>query len=401
MLAQILAIAVGFGSFAVYMAAFFFPEVHRKNDFFWSGVGFFYALILWLCAGRITGAVLLGQIASVALLGWFGLQTLYLRRAVTPLSQQTPVPAKLQEQASGLFAVVAEEQSVVSTSPFESLSQEIFPSDAVESLRTVGVPTESSQNIEESSSVEEPVEETVSPSPTEVGLEDEPIVDEPGTEIPLTDEPVVDEPEIEIPLTDEPVVDQPNPEQPEAEIDFEDESVPEQLAEKVTEAKIETPPQPKGFSRLLQSITGVFNRKKKTDPVPLSSVETSVEPAAEDQSQPLPETSAAEQPESLAVEEVEVIETLETSPETEVEEITVTVEPEVFSSEDQEELTVSSEEPETIQSQAPTTVETETETETETKSSSSEDDPALKRPNPPDPKLKEAAQKQNSESTES
>ncbi|MDY7015406.1 MAG: Ycf66 family protein, partial [Cyanobacteriota bacterium] len=61
MLAYILAIAVAFGSFAFYMAAFFFPEVHRKYDFLWSGVGFFYAFVLWICAGRITGGVLLGQ----------------------------------------------------------------------------------------------------------------------------------------------------------------------------------------------------------------------------------------------------------------------------------------------------------------------------------------------------
>ena len=48
MLAYILALAVGLGSFSIYMAAFFFPEVHRKSDFTWSGVGLFYALIfLW------------------------------------------------------------------------------------------------------------------------------------------------------------------------------------------------------------------------------------------------------------------------------------------------------------------------------------------------------------------
>jgi hypothetical protein len=92
MLAYLLALAVGFGSLAIYMAAFFFPEVHRKSDFPWSGVGLFYALILWVCAGRITGAVLLGQIASVALLGWFGWQTLILRRELTPVARQTPIP---------------------------------------------------------------------------------------------------------------------------------------------------------------------------------------------------------------------------------------------------------------------------------------------------------------------
>jgi hypothetical protein len=92
MLAYILALAVGLGSFSIYMAAFFFPEVHRKSDFTWSGVGLFYALILWTCAGRITGALLLGQMAGVALLGWFAWETLTLRRQVTPIAQQTPIP---------------------------------------------------------------------------------------------------------------------------------------------------------------------------------------------------------------------------------------------------------------------------------------------------------------------
>ncbi|HEY9649169.1 MAG TPA: Ycf66 family protein [Coleofasciculaceae cyanobacterium] len=92
MLPYILALVVGIGSFALYMAAFFFPEVHRKNDLIWSGVGLFYALVLWVCAGRITGGVLLGQMASVTLLGWFGWQTLTLRRNMMAPEQQTPIP---------------------------------------------------------------------------------------------------------------------------------------------------------------------------------------------------------------------------------------------------------------------------------------------------------------------
>jgi hypothetical protein len=93
MLSYLLAIVVGLGSFSLYMAAFFFPEVYRRYDFVWSGVGMFYALVLWVCAGRITGGLLLGQIASVALLGWFGYQSLQLRREQTPIAQRTPLPA--------------------------------------------------------------------------------------------------------------------------------------------------------------------------------------------------------------------------------------------------------------------------------------------------------------------
>ena len=104
MLAYILALAVGLGSFSIYMAAFFFPEVHRKSDFTWSGVGLFYALILWACAGRITGALLLGQMAGVAMLGWFAWETLTLRRLVTPVAQQTPIPGAANLAAGVPFA---------------------------------------------------------------------------------------------------------------------------------------------------------------------------------------------------------------------------------------------------------------------------------------------------------
>jgi hypothetical protein len=93
MLAYILALAVGLGSITLYLTAFFFPEIHRKNDFIWSGLGLFYALVLWVFAQRITGGLLLGHVASVALLYWFGGQTLVLRQQLTPKAQQTQIPS--------------------------------------------------------------------------------------------------------------------------------------------------------------------------------------------------------------------------------------------------------------------------------------------------------------------
>lgn len=100
MLAYILALAVGLGSLGIYLAAFFFPEVHRKNDFIWSGVGLFYALVLWVCAGKITGGLLLGQLAGVALLGWSVTQTLQLRRQLTPVQQQTELPSAVEVKST-------------------------------------------------------------------------------------------------------------------------------------------------------------------------------------------------------------------------------------------------------------------------------------------------------------
>lgn len=93
MLAYILALAVGLGSLAIYLAAFFFPEIHRKNDFILSGVGLFYALVLWVFAQRITGGLLLGHVASVALLYWFGWEALSLRQQLPPKAQQTQIPS--------------------------------------------------------------------------------------------------------------------------------------------------------------------------------------------------------------------------------------------------------------------------------------------------------------------
>lgn len=90
---HLLALIVGLGSLAIYLTAFFFPEVHRKNDFYWSGVGLFYALVLWVFAPRIGGWFFLGQLAAAALLFWFGWQTFSLRRQVTPAMEQTPIPS--------------------------------------------------------------------------------------------------------------------------------------------------------------------------------------------------------------------------------------------------------------------------------------------------------------------
>ncbi|AFZ23250.1 Ycf66 protein [Cylindrospermum stagnale PCC 7417] len=140
MLAYVLALVVGLGSLAIYLAAFFFPEIHRKNDFIWSGVGLFYALVIWVFAPRITGGLLLGHVASVALLVWFGWQTLSLRRQLTPQIEQTPVPSpeavkasvqqqvskfsvqeklgQLQQSVSGIFSGVKDRvQQTVSKKP--------------------------------------------------------------------------------------------------------------------------------------------------------------------------------------------------------------------------------------------------------------------------------------------
>ena len=82
MLSYALAIAVALSSLVLFSTAFLMSDLHSQDDFLWSGVGLFYALVLWYCAKNITGAVLLGQAAATALLVSYNWQTLKLRKAI-------------------------------------------------------------------------------------------------------------------------------------------------------------------------------------------------------------------------------------------------------------------------------------------------------------------------------
>ena len=82
MLSYALAIAVGFSSLVLFSTAFLMSDIHRQDDFFWSGIGLFYALVLWFYATSITGGVLLGQAAAAALVVSYNWQTLKLRKAI-------------------------------------------------------------------------------------------------------------------------------------------------------------------------------------------------------------------------------------------------------------------------------------------------------------------------------
>ncbi|HIK38828.1 MAG: Ycf66 family protein [Geminocystis sp.] len=86
MLAYFLAVVVAILSLWLFFTAWTEKEIHRQDDFLWSGLGLFYALILWICAGRITGAVLLGQWAVVAILTSFFWENRQLRKAIVAQS---------------------------------------------------------------------------------------------------------------------------------------------------------------------------------------------------------------------------------------------------------------------------------------------------------------------------
>ncbi|MBE9045271.1 Ycf66 family protein [Pleurocapsales cyanobacterium LEGE 10410] len=91
MLSYALAIVVASSSLVLFLTAFFMSDIHRQDDFLWSAVGLFYALILWFCARNITGAVLLGQTAATGLLVVYGWQTLKLRKAIANPAQAAEI----------------------------------------------------------------------------------------------------------------------------------------------------------------------------------------------------------------------------------------------------------------------------------------------------------------------
>lgn len=145
MLTFLLALFVALGSFGLYMSAFFYPEIYRKGDLTLAGVGLFYALVLWICADRITGGVLLGQMASVTLIGWFGYQSLTSRLGYTPSTAELQTKftealnsektAKAVEQGKQLFSTVKDraqsllnrgEQTTTTAEPYQPLTREDF-----------------------------------------------------------------------------------------------------------------------------------------------------------------------------------------------------------------------------------------------------------------------------------
>lgn len=339
MLAYILAIAVGLGSFALYMSAFFFPEVHRKNDLVWSGVGLFYALILWACAGRFTGAVLLGQVASVSLLGWLGWQTLSLRRSLTPVAQRTPIPADLKSQFN-FNGFTGRQQSKVASkaSPQVVSPPEVQNNNVVLPESTVEVVSPSlTENIENNITPEvistptipdavdvAEVEETPPSVAAEVAETVEPVEEvAPNAATLETAEPTV------VPSSDSTVTEPPTPRQPnltETVI-----PVPPVTTVAPPSAKPQKPAPAGGkLSGLLGTLTGLFQKKPKPPKVektkPIVSVESPVPSPIKDQTPPLEtvtpidaEFDEFDELESVAAASEATVETVETKPETSTE----------------------------------------------------------------------------------
>jgi len=128
MLAYFLAILVAITSLSLYINAFIRPKIHRKDDFLWSGLGLFYALVLWICASRITGAVLLGQCAGVAVAIAFIWENSKLRQALIAESQSNQAlegfsVLTLIAQLLAKVSQLGKKKPIVTTSPPEKPSE--------------------------------------------------------------------------------------------------------------------------------------------------------------------------------------------------------------------------------------------------------------------------------------
>jgi Ycf66 protein N-terminus len=124
MLTYILSALVGTGSVALYLAAFVFPEIYRPKDLLWSGIGLFYALVLWINGRELNGGLLLGQALSVLLLGWFAWETMSLRRQIVPEAERTPLP---NANKTPLSTIASPETAVDKNQPWIEIRQEFPP----------------------------------------------------------------------------------------------------------------------------------------------------------------------------------------------------------------------------------------------------------------------------------
>ncbi|WP_013321542.1 Ycf66 family protein [Gloeothece verrucosa] len=253
MLPYILAIAIAVYSLILFSQAFFSPVIHRKDDFLWSGIGLFYALVLWLCAGLITGAVLLGQSAAVILIISFGWQIAKLRRAIAYPDQPVAEFSVVQWVQNRLGSPKAKKAS---PAPTPQETPQATPSPAAETF----IPPENEAALASPSLsvTEDSTTETVAQEILET-------VTAENIETPVTVEPETEEEVFVVAQVEQP---QPIPEE-----------TPKTLSEFPKKATVEdttpapTPPktkQKKGFS--WKNLFG-FGKKPTAQPKPASKIQ--------------------------------------------------------------------------------------------------------------------------------
>ncbi|AHB88052.1 hypothetical protein NK55_03545 [Thermosynechococcus sp. NK55a] len=115
MLTNLLAWSMAIASLGLYLLGFFLPELYRRFDLVASGAGLFFALTLWIYGDRIGGGLLLGMTAAVALILWFGGQTLSYRWQLTHPGDRTDT-----QKAQALWQKV---QSLLPEGTFAKISE--------------------------------------------------------------------------------------------------------------------------------------------------------------------------------------------------------------------------------------------------------------------------------------
>ena len=181
MLSYALAIAVALSSLVLFSTAFLMSDIHRQDDFLWSGVGLIYALVLWFCHRNITGAVLLGQAAAAALIVSYNWQTLRLRKAIAnpekadevnnfsvlqavngllkPSSQKN-LSSSVQQNKSGLLGKLfgnKKKAAITNTKLDEVLEEKVTDKAAIKNTSSTTPTTEEKPVVPEA---ETPVKET-------------------------------------------------------------------------------------------------------------------------------------------------------------------------------------------------------------------------------------------------
>ena len=147
MLSYALAIAVATISLVLFLTAFLLSDIHRKDDFLWSGVGFIYALVLWFCARNITGAVLLGQAAATAILVSSTWQTLKLRRAIAHPDRAVEIyNFSVWQKIKGLLKRNQPQVKPAATSPVET---PVTPKVTEQEIAIPDTPSETTESVEQ------------------------------------------------------------------------------------------------------------------------------------------------------------------------------------------------------------------------------------------------------------
>lgn len=117
MLTNLLAWSMAIASLGLYLLGFFLPELYRRFDLVASGAGLFFALTLWIYGDRIGGGLLLGTAAAVALILWFGWQTLSYRWQLTYPGDRTDT-----QKAQALWQKV---QSLLPEGTFAKIGEQL------------------------------------------------------------------------------------------------------------------------------------------------------------------------------------------------------------------------------------------------------------------------------------